>query len=179
MPAVCCGKAWHEVPSTLRGMGCGWAQAWVCSTRNAIGRIAKAGRSGLASAPRIRAISRASGQVVGHPMSNWHCAGLGAAAVALLAATPAAAQSTSGLLGDKWQVGGLVYVSPSFEGSKSYEAIAFPFVAPAGLGSDGVVQIRGADDVRLRLFQAGGFELGPLAGYRFGRDGDDVSNVAG
>jgi outer membrane scaffolding protein for murein synthesis (MipA/OmpV family) len=51
-------------------------------------------------------------------------------------------------------------------------------VAPAGLGSEGILQIKGADDVRLRLFQTGGFELGPLAGYRFGRDADDVTNVA-
>jgi outer membrane scaffolding protein for murein synthesis (MipA/OmpV family) len=48
-------------------------------------------------------------------------------------------------------------------------------VAPAGIGSEGVIQLKGADDVRLRLFQAGGFEFGPLAGYRFGRDADDVS----
>jgi outer membrane scaffolding protein for murein synthesis (MipA/OmpV family) len=101
-----------------------------------------------------------------------------AAAFVLLAATPAGAQSTPDLFGDRWQVGGLVYVSPSFEGSRSYEAIAFPFIAPAGVGSDGVLQIRGADDLRLRLFQNNGFEFGPLAGYRFGRDGDDVTNVA-
>ena len=110
-------------------------------------------------------------------MSNGRRASLGAAVAVLLAATPAAAQSSSGPFGDKWQVGGFVYASPSFEGSKSYEAIAFPFVAPAGLGSEGVIQIKGADDVRLRLLQTGGFEFGPLAGYRFGRDGDDVSNV--
>jgi outer membrane scaffolding protein for murein synthesis (MipA/OmpV family) len=96
----------------------------------------------------------------------------------LLAATPAGAQGTPDLSGDRWQMGGLVYVSPSFEGSRSYEAIAFPFIAPAWVGSDGVLQIRGADDVRLRLFQNSGFELGPLAGYRFGRDGDDVTNVS-
>ncbi len=104
-------------------------------------------------------------------------AGACAALLVALAAAPAAAQTTSGPFGDRWQVGGFVYVSPSFEGSKSYDAIAFPFVAPAGLGSDGFIQIKGADDVRLRLFQSGGFELGPLAGYRFGRDGDDVTNV--
>jgi len=96
-----------------------------------------------------------------------------------LAAGPAVAQGGSDLLGDRWQVGGLVYVSPTFEGSRSYEAIAFPYVLPAGVGTDGLVQIRGVDDVRLRLFQASGFEMGPLAGYRFGRDADDVSHVPG
>jgi outer membrane scaffolding protein for murein synthesis (MipA/OmpV family) len=99
--------------------------------------------------------------------------------ITAVAAAPAAAQREPELFGDRWQVGGLVYISPSFEGSKSYEAIAFPFIAPAGVGSDGVLQIRGADDVRLRLFHSGGLELGPLAGYRFGRDGNDVANVPG
>jgi outer membrane scaffolding protein for murein synthesis (MipA/OmpV family) len=102
-----------------------------------------------------------------------------AALLIALAAGPAAADGARDLFGDRWQAGGFVYVSPSFEGSKSYDAIAFPFIAPAGIGSDGVLQIKGADDVRWRLFQSGGFEAGPLAGYRFGRDGDDVHNVPG
>jgi outer membrane scaffolding protein for murein synthesis (MipA/OmpV family) len=101
------------------------------------------------------------------------------AALAMLAAGPAAAQARSDWLVDGWQVGGFVYVSPTFEGSRSYGAIAFPFVAPAGIGGDGFVQVRGLDDVRLRLFQTSGFEFGPLAGYRFGRDGDDVSVAVG
>ena len=106
-------------------------------------------------------------------------AGACAALLIGLAAAPAAAQSgrdpSGDLFGDRWQVGGFVYVSPSFEGSKSYDVIAFPFVAPAGLGSEGFIQLRGADDVRLRLFHSGSFEFGPLTGYRFGRDADDVS----
>jgi MipA family protein len=101
-----------------------------------------------------------------------------AALAMLLAAAPAAADGPFDL-GSRWQVGGFVYVSPSFEGSKSYEAIAFPFLAPAGLGgSDSSVQLKGADDLRLRLLKMGGLEIGPLAGYRFGRDADDVVNVA-
>ncbi|HEX5997782.1 MAG TPA: MipA/OmpV family protein [Hyphomicrobiaceae bacterium] len=89
------------------------------------------------------------------------------------------ADGPSDLLGDRWQAGGFVYVSPSFEGSKSYDTIAFPFIAPAGVGDDGFLQIKGADDVRFRLFKASGLELGALAGYRFDRDGDDVHNVPG
>jgi outer membrane scaffolding protein for murein synthesis (MipA/OmpV family) len=96
-----------------------------------------------------------------------------------LASAPALAQGGDGPFDERWQIGGLVYISPTFEGSRSYEAIAFPFVLPAGFDTDGVVQIKAMDDVRLRLFQAGGFELGPLAGYRFGRDADDVSHVSG
>jgi len=112
--------------------------------------------------------------------------GLGAslALVALLMVTPAAwAQAGSdpfGVLGNRWQVGGLVVVSPIFEGARSYQALGIPFVAPAGWGNDGgFVQIKGADDVRLRLFGASGFEFGPLAGYRFGRDEDDDSHLKG
>jgi MipA family protein len=101
-----------------------------------------------------------------------------AALLITVAAAPAAAQSTPDFFGDKWQAGGFVYASPKFEGAKSYDVIAFPFIAPAGLGGEGFVQIKGADDVRLRLFHTGALEVGPLAGYRFGRDGEDVSNVA-
>src|SRR6185369_8009026 len=115
----------------------------------------------------------------GEPMPTLVRAGACAALLVTLAAGPAAAQSSPDLFGDRWQVGGFVYVSPSFEGSKSYDAIAFPFIAPAGVGNDGFFQIKGVDDVRLRLFQSGAFEFGPLAGYRFGRDADDVSNVPG
>ena len=65
-----------------------------------------------------------------------------AAAVALVcvlaAPGPAVAQSYDpfGVFGNQWQVGGLVYVSPKFEGANSYRAIGFPFVAPAGLEGD-------------------------------------------
>jgi outer membrane scaffolding protein for murein synthesis (MipA/OmpV family) len=105
------------------------------------------------------------------------CAGV--ALLMALAAGPAAAEGDRDLFGDRWQVGGFVYVSPTFEGSRSYETIAFPFILPASVGSDGFLQIKGVDDIRLRLFQANGFEFGPLAGYRFGRDADDVSHVPG
>ena len=100
-------------------------------------------------------------------------------ALATALAGPAAAEGEPDLFAGRWQVGGFVYVSPTFEGSRSYEALAFPFLLPAGISGDGKLQIRGVDDVRLRLLQAGGFELGPLAGYRFGRDADDVTHVAG
>jgi MipA family protein len=109
-----------------------------------------------------------------------------AAAVALVcvlaAPGPAVAQSYDpfGIFGNQWQVGGLVYVSPKFEGANSYRAIGFPFVAPAGLGEGGgFVQIKGADDVRFRVFQFAGFEIGPVAGYRFGRDEDDAARLQG
>ena len=103
----------------------------------------------------------------------------GIALLTALAAGPAVAEGGRDFFGERWQAGGFVYVSPTFEGSRSYEAIALPFVLPAGLGTDGPVQIKGVDDVRLRLLEAGGLEIGVLAGYRFGRDAGDVTHVAG
>lgn len=80
------------------------------------------------------------------------------------------------------QAGGAVTVSPKYEGSKDYEVRGFPIVAPAGTPEEaesGLVQFRGVDDIRFRAFRANGFEAGPLAGYRFGRDEDDAYRLTG
>jgi len=88
-----------------------------------------------------------------------------------------AAQSGGFSLG----VGGVVGVKPKYEGSDEYEAFGFPIVFPKFGGNDleGRVKVRGADDVRFKLFEAGGFEVGPLAGYAFGRDEDDGDLLRG
>ena len=102
-------------------------------------------------------------------------------ALVSLAPATAAAQSGSdpfGAFGDRWQAGGLVFVAPKFEGGRSYQVTGFPFVAP-DLGDNGIVQIKGADDVRFRVLQFSGFEFGPVAGYRFGRDEDDAARLDG
>jgi len=105
------------------------------------------------------------------------------AALGLLAWTcsPVAAQGSDlyGLTGPHWQVGGAVFVSPKFEGSKSYSAVGFPFLAPAGFGQDSAVQVKGADNVQLRLLSQYGFEAGPVLGYRFGRDAGDSNRLRG
>lgn len=80
------------------------------------------------------------------------------------------------------QVGGAATVGPKYEGSKEYEVRGFPIIAPAGTpgGADaGFVQFRGIDDIRFRALHSNGFELGPLAGYRFGRDEDDAVRLTG
>ena len=105
-------------------------------------------------------------------------------ALAAFAATPASAQPADdlfGLTGSRWQVGAAVFVTPKWEGSKSYEAIGFPFVAPAsyGSGTDGTLQIKGIDDIRFRLINQSGFEAGPLVGYRLGRDASDSVRLTG
>lgn len=79
------------------------------------------------------------------------------------------------------QAGGFVAVTPKFEGSKDYEVIGFPIVAPSGsgFGNGGFVQFRGPDDLRFRVLNSGGFEAGPLVGWRFDRDEDDAFRLRG
>ena len=103
----------------------------------------------------------------------------GITALALLAGAAVDAQADGlGAWPNDWQVGGMVMVAPKYEGSKDYRVLGVPFIAPAGLSDgNGRVQVKGADDVRFRLFQAQGFELGPLAGWRFGPDEDDARRL--
>ncbi len=77
------------------------------------------------------------------------------------------------------QAGGAAVIAPKYEGSKDYEVRGFPIIAPAGGESSGFVQFRGVDDLRFRVFEFNGFEAGPLAGYRFGRDEDDAARLTG
>lgn len=79
------------------------------------------------------------------------------------------------------EAGGLVAVMPRFEGSKSYVVRGLPFAYPTFGGPDGdsSFQIRGLDDVRYRLLKLNGFEVGPLAGWRFGRKDDDAAHLNG
>ncbi|HEU0058440.1 MAG TPA: MipA/OmpV family protein [Hyphomicrobiaceae bacterium] len=106
-----------------------------------------------------------------------------ASAALLFAPSQAGAQDRAdpfAFAGTTWQLGGFVFVTPKFEGAKSYEALGFPFIAPAGFGQGGsAIDIRGADDIRFRLIQNNGFEAEPLAGWRFGRDQDDAARLAG
>ena len=77
------------------------------------------------------------------------------------------------------QAGGIAVVKPKFEGSKDYEVMGAPIVAPAGNDNNGVVQFKGIDDLRFRLFDRSGFEAGPLIGYRFDREEDDAIRLNG
>lgn len=92
-------------------------------------------------------------------------------AMAFVAASGATAMAQEPLA---LQAGILVQVAPKYEGSKSYEVMAFPIVAPAGKASlDDRVQFRGIDHLQFALISTSGFQFGPLVGYRFGRDQDD------
>ncbi len=106
--------------------------------------------------------------------------GLGVAALLPLHPVHAHGASDDYFSASAWQVGGAVVAMPKFEGSKNYRAIAFPFVAPAGISQGGgLVEARAADDVRVRLLRAQGLEFGVLGGYRFGRDSSDSTKLAG
>lgn len=85
-----------------------------------------------------------------------------------------------GLFDREWSVGGMLLVTPRYEGAKDYRVIGFPMIFPSGLGTgDGLVQFRGPDDLRLRLLNMHGFEAGPLIGWRFGREEDDGDRLRG
>ena len=103
----------------------------------------------------------------------------GVASAALVAISPAASAQSGGLDFSTWQVGGMVVVAPKYEGSESYRVLGFPLVMPGGFESSGRVAVKSIDDVRFRLFDLGGFEVGPVAGYRFGRDEDDGNLLTG
>jgi len=103
---------------------------------------------------------------------------------AVLLASPARAGDLfegTGLSLSDVQVGGFMVVGPKYEGADEYEVIGFPIIAPGGygIGDDGVVQFRAADDLRLRIINFSGFEAGPLIGWRFDRDQDDSSRLLG
>lgn len=80
--------------------------------------------------------------------------------------------------GFSMQVGGMAIVRPKYEGSKDYEVTGIPLIAPSGMNS-GFVQFKGLDDLRFRILNSGGFEAGPVVGYRFGRDQDDATRLLG
>lgn len=108
----------------------------------------------------------------------------GLTATVVLLASFVAGQALAGGLSDGdgqlgLQVGGAVLVKPKFEGAKSYDVVGAPIVAPAGSDGNGVVQFKGVDDLRFRLFDYAGFEAGPLVGYRFDRDESDAATLNG
>jgi len=101
-------------------------------------------------------------------------AGTALVAVAI-GSTGALAQS----LPAQWQVGGMAVVAPKYEGSKEYRVFGFPLLIPDGYDASDRVSVANIDDIRFRLLNASGFEVGPVVGYRFGRDEDDGNRLTG
>ena len=90
--------------------------------------------------------------------------------------------------GDEWvltgvKVGGILVITPTYEGSDEYEALGFPYILPVfeggGPGFFSRFDANGLDDVRFKLFEYGGFVAGPLGGYTFGREEDDGDLLEG
>ncbi|MBO6549517.1 MAG: MipA/OmpV family protein [Rhizobiales bacterium] len=87
--------------------------------------------------------------------------------------------------GSSVQVGGGALIKPKYEGSDEYDVYGFPIIIPDFSGDSQFsffkkyVEINGADDVRFKLLNQGGFTAGPLAGYTFGREEDDGDKLAG
>lgn len=110
---------------------------------------------------------------------------LAAAFIAGGAAAPATAQTTQAqsagngwTFPTEWQGGGIVIVAPKYEGSRNYRVIGFPIAAPAGTG-ESRIQVKSADDVRIRVLSLNGLELGAVTGWRFGRDREDGPRLRG
>jgi outer membrane scaffolding protein for murein synthesis (MipA/OmpV family) len=99
-------------------------------------------------------------------------------AVAPLDALPTYRES---VFEDRWSVsvGGFAGVEPAYEGSGEYRATGYPLLFPRYLGEGteetrSRLTFRGLDDIRVSVLRSGGLDVGPLAGYTFGRD-EDVS----
>ena len=78
-------------------------------------------------------------------------------------------------------LGAGVGFQPLYEGSDEYRAYAFPIIAPSFGPSDGPrrFEFRSLDDVRLHALRFEGLSVGPLVGYRFGRDEGDANRLTG
>ena len=78
-------------------------------------------------------------------------------------------------------LGGGVGFQPLYEGSDEYRAVGFPIIAPSFGDTDGPrrFEFRSLDDVRIHVLRFGGLSLGPVLGYRFGRDEDDAARLRG
>ncbi len=102
-----------------------------------------------------------------------------ASAVSLIGTSPVGATDLFGSGPLDLKAGGLVLVTPKYEGSKDYQVFAVPLVSPAGSNEFGFVQFRGPEDLRFRVINFNGFEAGPLTGWRFDRDEDDSPTLQG
>lgn len=108
-----------------------------------------------------------------------------ALSTSLLVPTMFAGTPSAQAEGLSFSFGGMAVIAPKYEGSKSYKAIGFPLVIPhsasdaetSSFGSR--VRFKGLDDIRFNLLGADGFEIGPVAGYRGGREQADGDLLGG
>jgi MipA family protein len=79
----------------------------------------------------------------------------------------------------EFQAGGIGFISPRYEGSKSYQVQGVPFAFPGSKGGDDDFEFSDADSIQYRLIKSGMFEAGPLAGAWFGRSESDGNKLGG
>jgi len=113
-------------------------------------------------------------------MRNVFQVTLAAALIIIGSLSPAnAGDAYVGARSAEWTAGGVVVISPKYEGSKSHRVIGIPYIFPSFNEASNMVAIRGADDVRLRLINHGAFVAGPLLGYKFDREASDGRKLRG
>jgi MipA family protein len=95
--------------------------------------------------------------------------------------------ATASVQQGKWafKVGAIGLTSPKYEGSNEYRVVGFPLIIPKYYGDDydssekSRFTFRGLDDIRYAVIRYGNLDVGPLAGYTFGREEDDASRLVG
>ncbi|TWG99360.1 outer membrane scaffolding protein for murein synthesis (MipA/OmpV family) [Mesorhizobium sp. J18] len=89
--------------------------------------------------------------------------------------------------GGRWgvAVGGFAGFQPAYEGADEYRFVGFPLVLPKFYGESydapprSRITYRGIDDIRLTALTLGGLDIGPLAGYSFGREENLAARLQG
>lgn len=79
-------------------------------------------------------------------------------------------------------IGGIATISPVYEGSDDYKVRGVPIAYPTFGNRNGAASrlfFRGIDDIRYAVFQDSSFSLGPVVGYRTGRDAGDAPELRG
>jgi MipA family protein len=113
-------------------------------------------------------------------MRNVFHATLSAALITIGSLSPAIAGGPYDRIGPPtWTAGGVLVISPKYEGSKSHDVTGIPYIFPSFSEASSLVAMRGPDDVRLRLFNHGAFVAGPLVGYKFDRESSDGRKLRG
>lgn len=79
----------------------------------------------------------------------------------------------------EFQAGGVGFISPRYEGSKSYQVQGVPFAFPGSKGGDDDLNFSDVDSIQYRIVKSGMFEAGPLAGAWFGRNESDGNKLGG
>ena len=77
-------------------------------------------------------------------------------------------------------VGGGAGFQPLYEGSNEYRAFPFPIISyDSGETGPRRFEFRALDDIRFHALRFSGISIGPIAGYRFGREEKDSTRLIG